>query len=191
MARKTMTKADYEKIINGRLIFGKSVGKVAEEIDCGEDTVTAVTNAFTACQRRDWKRAAELIEKRRQSLDMFAWCCEKLEIEMPRELRDAYERACEANRQYNLARNQKKAAVKQEPDPPAPATNDALYFCKLLEALNRQNELLTQLMDVVLPKWIGDLKENNNVNTDLLNKQLQLIDQKVECIKVNTRKRGL
>jgi len=74
---------------------------------------------------------------------------------------------------------------------PKKEDNTALYMIKLLEAVNKQNELLEQLYDVVIPKWTGDMKDNVNVNADMLNQSLKRIDDKLEAIKINVRKRGL
>lgn len=190
---KTLTEEDYEKIINERLIFNRPVAKIAEEIGCCEDRVSNVTSVFTVCQHKDFEAAVDLIRNRNFPLDMFSWACKRLDIDLPRPLVDAYEQRKEADRKKHLEKKARKTAAEKpvEQKPAEPSKNDAIYFCRLLQEIEKQNELLTQLMDVVIPHWIGDLKENNNVNTDLLNKQLQLIDQKVECIKVNTRKRGL
>lgn len=65
-----------------------------------------------------------------------------------------------------------------------------LYLVKLIEALVKQNELLEQLMDVVLPKYICDLKDNLNANTDLISERLKNCESRLEKIAVNTRKRG-
>ena len=73
---------------------------------------------------------------------------------------------------------------------PAPKQNDDLYFVKLLEALAKQNELLEQLMDVVLPKYVCDIKDNLNANTDLISERLKNCESRLEKIAVNTRKRG-
>ena len=55
----------------------------------------------------------------------------------------------------------------------------------------KTNELLEQLFDVVIPKWTSDIKDNVNVNSDLQNQTLKRIEDKLEGIKINTRKRGL
>ena len=73
---------------------------------------------------------------------------------------------------------------------PAAKQNEDLYLAKLIETLVKQNELLEQLMDVVLPKYIGDLKDNLNANTDLISERLKTCECRLEKIAVNTRKRG-
>ena len=46
-------------------------------------------------------------------------------------------------------------------------------------------------MDVVIPKYVGDLKDNLNVNADVICERLKSCEDKLDDIKANTRKRGL
>lgn len=78
----------------------------------------------------------------------------------------------------------------EQPKEPAAKKNEELYLVKLIEALVKQNELLEQLMDVVIPKYVGDLKDNFNANTDLMSERLKNCESRLEKIAVNTRKRG-
>lgn len=73
----------------------------------------------------------------------------------------------------------------------APKGNDALYFIRILEELHEQNQLLRDLLDVVIPKWAGDLKDNQNANSDVLCGILKEQGQALDAIRCNTRKRGL
>ena len=104
------------------------------------------------------------------------------------------------NQAFSLQKRQQteqpKAAPAPVPEPepkpePKKEDNTGLYLIKLLEAVNRQNELLEQLYDVVIPKWVGDMKDNVNCNSDVLSQSLKRIDDKLEAIKINVRKRGL
>ena len=63
-----------------------------------------------------------------------------------------------------------------------------VYFCRLLEEIQKQNELLAQLLDVVIPKYVSDIKDNINANSDA---QTQALKPILETIATNTRKRGL
>ena len=95
---------------------------------------------------------------------------------------------------YAKQKAEKESAPEQSPEPqpePKKEDNTGLYLIKLLEAVNRQNELLEQLYDVVIPKWVGDMKDNVNCNSDVLSQSLKRIDDKLEAIKINVRKRGL
>lgn len=79
---------------------------------------------------------------------------------------------------------------------PFPAAADhwgeeKLLLGQIVSALSAQNELLTQLIDTVLPRYVGDLKDNVNVNADLLAQRAKGCEDKLEAIKVGMRKRGM
>ena len=75
--------------------------------------------------------------------------------------------------------------------PEEPKGNDALYFIRILEELHELVQLQRDLLDVVIPKWAGDLKENQNANSDVLAGLLKEQGQALDAIRCNTRKRGL
>jgi len=188
--KKYLTEEDYEKIINDKLIFNKTVTAIAEEMGVGETTVTIVGMVFGVCQKKDWQRAIDMIEnKSGYPIAVFEWACKRLGIEMPRSLRDAQDRKNEKARQEYQAKKVKKEAVEKEQV--KPNQNDSLYYIKILEALNKQNDLLLQLIDTVIPKYVQDMKDNNNANADMLHNALKAIGDSCEGVKINTRKRGL
>lgn len=186
--RRVMNEEDYEKIITGKLIFNKTATQIAEELGVGETSVFNVAGAFATVQHKDWPKAIVLIRDKGYSVAMFQWACKRLGYEMPRELQQAAdERAEEIRKKYV----QKQAVQKQVEQKSEPSKNDGICMLKILEALNEQNELLRSLIDVVIPKYVVDMKENNNVNADMLNQSLKACQDKLEGIQVNTRKRGL
>lgn len=46
-------------------------------------------------------------------------------------------------------------------------------------------------MDIVMPKYCADLKDNFNANCDIISERLKSCEDKLVGIKVNVRKRGL
>jgi len=84
----------------------------------------------------------------------------------------------------------KNKIVEPEADP-VTAENERVFTLKMLEYIAKTNELLEQLMDVVMPKYCGDLKDNVNANCDIICERLKSCEDKLEAIKANTRKRGL
>lgn len=185
MPKRNLKDADYEAIISSRLIFNKSAPEIAKELDIGETSVYNVVSVFQAVQKRDIDRVSEQA-KTGISGDVIGWAYRKLGLEIPKQVAAAIEERKEFNRQRNLEAVARKEAAEKPPENP----NDGVFFCKVLEALNKQNELLTQLLDVVIPKWTNDLKDNVNANCDMLQKQLKQMDEKLDCIKQNTRRRG-
>jgi len=204
-----MNTADYEKIVTDALVFGKPVKQIAVELERKDTVVFNVLNAFNATKEQDWDRAVTLLTTQNFPLSVFTWAGEKLGLELPPSLEVAYKQRCEraaamSRERYAKQKAEKEPAPKPAPKPapePVPESepepepkkedNTGLYLIKLLEAVNRQNELLEQLYDVVIPKWTGDMKDNVNVNADMLNQSLKRIDDKLEAIKINVRKRGL
>lgn len=87
------------------------------------------------------------------------------------------------------------AAAKSKPTEPnayaITSENERVFTLKMLEYMAKTNELLEQLMDVVIPKYCGDLKDNINANSDIICVRLKSCDDKLEGIKANTRKRGV
>jgi len=196
-----MNTADYEKIVTDALVFGKPVKQIAAELERKDTVVFNVLGAFNATKEQDWDRAVTLLTTQNFPLSVFNWAGDKLGIAIPPRLEVAYKQRCERAAAMSRERCAKQKAEKepapvQTPEPlPAPEPkkedNTALYMIKLLEAVNRQNELLEQLYDVVIPKWVGDMKDNVNCNSDVLSQSLKRIDDKLEAIKINVRKRGL
>ena len=62
---------------------------------------------------------------------------------------------------------------------------------KILERLAKLEEEHEQLMDVVIPKYFNDLKDNINANTDVTCERLKEIALILEKIAKNTRPRGM
>ena len=67
----------------------------------------------------------------------------------------------------------------------------SVLCCLSQKELNKQNNLLEQLLDTVIPHWANDLKDNANANADTIVERLNEEIRISECIKQNTRKRGL
>jgi uncharacterized protein Yka (UPF0111/DUF47 family) len=197
MGGKPLNNELYEKVVTDRLVFGKPAAQIAKEIERTDSTVYCVVKAFEAVRDQDWDRAIEQLSNHNTPLSPYEWAAQKLNIELPASLGAAYEermrKAVTAKRDLKERRASQEAAKAEEPikEEPKKEDNTALYLLKLLEAVNRQNELLEQLYDVVIPKWTGDIKDNINCNSDVISQSLKRIDDKLEAIKINVRKRGM
>jgi len=197
MGGKQLNSELYEKVVTDRLVFGKPAAQIAKEIERTDSTVYCVVKAFETVRDQDWDMAIEQLSNHNTPLSPYEWAAKKLNIELPASLGTAYEermrKAATAKRDLKERRATQETEKATEPikEVPKPEDNTALYLLKLLEAVVKQNELLEQLYDVVIPKWTGDMKDNVNVNADMLNQSLKRIDDKLEAIKINVRKRGL
>ena len=192
------TREKYEKVITDRLVFGKPVKQITTELECSSTFVFNVVSVFNATKEQDWNRAQALIANQAVPLMAFEWAAERLNVTLPPILSQVYEerkaRIRERDKkktelirklESNPAESETTASESSKPD------NSALYMIKLLEAVNRQNELLEQFMDVVLPKNVQDLKDSINANSDMLRDGIKDCKDALEGIKINTRKRGL
>lgn len=177
---------DYETIVTGRLVLSKTPEAIAQEIGCGVTSVNNTLTIFNAVKEGDWNRCVALVENQTLPIAPFIWSAKKLGLELPAAVTDAYE-----------MRSKRKAKAKEQTTEEKPqavqtteAKNDALFFAKILEALNKQNELLEQLLDTVLPHWFNDLKDDINANTDVVCERIRSVEKIAETIKQNTRRRG-
>lgn len=71
-----------------------------------------------------------------------------------------------------------------------PSIDYSLYLIKLLETVKQTNELLNQLMEVVVPKYVSDIKNNQNVNFDVVCQSQKRMEDQLEGIKISVRKSG-
>lgn len=186
MARKQLKREDYERIVTERLMFGTTIEKVAERVGCGQTSVVNVTAGFKAVQDKDWTRVIGLIARKECPFEAIRWAAEKCDVELPDNVMAAWE---------NLYGAPNKLVSQPALPPPAPAAPDhweeeKLLLQTLICAVKQQNELLEQLYDVVLPKWVGDIKDNVNINSDQQTQALKRIEGLVEAVKINTRRRG-
>lgn len=193
-----MTAEQYEKIVTDRLVFGKPAKQIAQELERKETVVFNVLDAFGVVKEQDWNRAIALLTNQYFPISVFNWAGERLGVELPPSLEAAYKQRCEKNAKISRERYAKQKGKETPPPveaPPQPVErkedNTVLYLLELLKAVKEGNELLSQLMDAVIPKYVADMKDNVNANCDTLFNQLKDNGDKLEVVKNNTRKRGL
>jgi hypothetical protein len=186
---KRLNENDFNAIIARKLMYKQSNEVVAAEIGTSEKSVRTVVRVFNLVRDKNFKELIKAAEYENVTLQMVEWASRELKIAVPiEEIKKA--------RDLNIEKRTKNQKEKKE-EPAAPVskpkenTNDGLYMLKILEALNKQNELLEQLMDVVVPKYAGDMKDNLNANTDVICERLKNCQQSLEKIACNSRKRGL
>lgn len=185
---RNLTEADYEKIITDYFVFGKKQAAIAEELGGNSQIVSIVVNGFRAVKDADWDYVIKKIGAN-QSIKIYAWAAGRIGTTLPPEVIYAYEkRRMLASAKYKKAQEKKKLPPATPEKPTVQEKNETVYFCRLLEEIARQNELLEQLMDVVIPKYVSDLKDNQNANFDA---QTAEIKKSLDQIAANTRKRGL
>lgn len=186
---------EWEQIVINNA-FGMSYDENAASVGISASAVRKAVDAFEAVKADDWAQACNLIVTQSMGLNIFKWAAGKLNKQIPETLEAAYRKR---TAEFNASRQMQKAGARESPAAPgenaeiggATGGNEILFFQKIIEQLCRQNELLESLLDVVLPKYIGDLKDNVNANCDVIAKEVRRNGDHMEAIKLGLRKRGL
>lgn len=198
---------------------GKSVLSIAEELGRSNMAVCCVIRAFNGVKNRDWKDLEEYVRTGNYSYAPVAWAAETMNVTVPEYLKEIFSEAKKKKNESDSKKRAEKAAELYAPKEPVQMTieepaeeaaheaeavtapyvvqqkpqgqDGGLYLTKLLETLAQTNELLEQLMDVVLPRYVGDIKDNINANSDVMVQQMKSCGEALNRLVVNTRKRGL
>lgn len=203
MSRRKLTNEDYSAIITRKLVYGQNTSSVARDVGVSDKTVKVVTQAFSLVRDKDFDAIIAAVDYNGVTPMMVEWAARELKTAAPMdEINAAYERRLKRNRDRNKEnamkrdneaetveeiveeKEERKSETKEE-------KNEKLYMLKILEALAAQNELLEQLLDVVIPKYVSDMKDNLNANTDVICERLKNCEQSLDAIRCNSRKRGL
>lgn len=193
MLSQNKTKSKKHTIIGdaelGKILTCLTAGMDPDDITAvtgvSRSTVTRVSQAERIIRAMDWKGAVEFLNKYGYGRMKYLEAASKwYGIPIPDEVLHPEPKLTPAQLLTVELPEVKPAEA------PAAKQNEDLYLVRLIETLAKQNELLEQLMDVVLPKYIGDLKDNLNVNTDLISERLKTCECRLEKIALNTRKRG-
>ena len=183
MARK-LTPEDWEKIVLNRT-FGKTYKEIAESVGITDGAVNTVLAAFDTVKAQDWAKCCHLIVSRNMTIEVFKWAAERCGVELPDVVLKSYD-----DYQARRRATRSKSLAPDLPGEPKQG-NEAVYFIRILEQLNKTTELLETLLDVVIPKYIGDMKDNINANTDVLCERVKGCETSLEAVRVQLRKKGL
>ena len=183
MARKNMTEQMFDAIITAHFAYGKKASAIALETGLSEKSVLNACRVFKKMRDGQHEEVARnLLADGSISEKAIYWSAKRVSIDVPEVITNAIEERSKAKR--------KETPVVEEKKPEIAQTNEQLYFIRLLQEVEKQNELIEQLLDVVFPKWFGDLKDNINANSDILSERVKKCEETLEAIKCNTRKRG-
>lgn len=192
---KVMKPDALEKAIQMSLLYGKSADDIGKELGVTPTAIRRNVDIFKLVQAQDWDTLEYKILVYHYGEPVVKWASEKLGVEVPEKIWWAFVR--NANERYEKKTKELPAQEQTEkeqtvlPLDEPKNDNDAVYFIRILEELTKTNELLTQLMDVVVPKYVSDIKDSIGVNADIIRADVGEVVKNTECIKNNTRKRGL
>ena len=197
---KIITKEEFEKVLFHTYVLNEKQVSVCEALNISGPTVNGILVTFELMKTG---QIDTLIEKimmpggKKFSARFAKLSAEHLKIDVPQKLLEAYIERDKLRYQKELPVDQGCADLPVESEKPVEKKsseeqhNETVYYCRLLEELHKHNELMEQLMDVVIPKYIADLKDNLNINFDTVTQSLKRTEDTLEGIKINTRKRGL
>lgn len=210
---KKISLEEFQKVVTARFLYDETYGQIAFEMGLAADTVAAMCSTFTMLKNGETEELVKKLRRNHYSDSIVKLAAEALKMEIPADVLQAMAERRDAALAKRIAKRMVEemgtsfvaeekegtsSAVEAAPSPqgegkaPAePKGNDALYFIRILEELHEQNQLLRDLLDVVIPKWAGDLKDNQNANSDVLAGLLREQGQALDAIRCNTRKRGL
>lgn len=168
---QAFTKEQLDEIIMKRFVLGLSAEKISEDYGCGKNVIYNITKVFEAVKNDDMETQKKIAYNFAPRY-MYDYAYNKLGKEMPKSLCDLFEQI-KANRK-----------VKREPQPETPEQkNEAVYYIRLLEEVQRQNELLQQIIDVVIPNYTEQLRTATMKSTSIMCQKFHPILEDVNTIR--------
>lgn len=191
---KKIDQSIFNQTIARKFLFGQQSKDIAEQLEVSPYVVSRMTRIYESVRDQDWDLAIKIVTQQSVGLEPFKWAAESFGIQIPDSIEAAYNGAREKkNALYPSKKAIPEEADKIPVDAPAEVTagNEAVYLIRILEELHTHNELMKDLLDVVIPKYVADLKDNMNANTDVVTERLKNMEQALDGIRCNVRKRGL
>lgn len=182
------------------LLFKATSREVAQKYGVSTATVSRFRRVYSFVENDEWGKLKELMKTENGVRGFSEWSAERLGKVIPMDVYPVKE-SKPVKVEEPPAEEQKTEAPRQAD---ADEQNTALVITSLLGMIEKQNillsqmakesreqtELLTQVIDTVLPHWVTDLKECVNTNTDLVCTQLDESKKLLDAVKCNTRRRG-
>lgn len=179
------------------LLFKTTSREVAQKYGVSTATVSRFRRVYAFVEKEEWDELKKLAKQENGVRGFMSWSAERLGKAIPADFWPVKE----AVKEEPPAEEQKTEAPRQAA---ADGQNTALVISSLLSMIEKQNlllsqmakesreqtELMTQLLDTVLPHWVTDLKECINTNADLVCTQLDESKKLLDAVKCNTRRRG-
>lgn len=162
---------------------------ISRVTDLPDEVVKDVTALMAAVNKSEWRRVLEMLRNKAIRKEWIGWVAEIYETPIPNMI----------GVQIDAILNNRETPI-PDPEPEKPPETaqapdhweeEKVLLGQILHELRQHNELLEQLYDVVFPKWTGDIKDNVNVNCDLINQSIKRVEDKVEAIKIGVRRKGM
>ena len=198
---KKLNKEIFDKVIDAAFLYGKNSNQAAQIAGITQRTAMGIITGFQLMRDGKLDELKEQAESRYIiTVPVLTLAAEKIGCPVPEDIVQVVKDR-DAERVRKQKANRKPELIEEPaPEPTAVMTvkpveiqqaNDTLYFIRILEELHQQNELLKDLLDVVIPKYVADLKDNLNANSDSIFGKVDSCASALDAIRCNTRKRGL
>ena len=197
MGSKRMTTEQMEKILSVHFLEGKNLMETGAACGVSSSSAAAVVTAFKQVRAEDYETLAKNIAAySNYTRPVVEFAFAKTGKKIPEIIDTAFD--------IWYAKTKERDRAKENPTPepakPIPVkkaeiteeqANETVFFTRILQEMMRLNENLEQLMDVVIPKYCGDMKDCINANMDSLHNEIKTCEQRLEKIQYNSRKSGM
>lgn len=190
-----------EKAIIAIYLDKKGPTEIANLLGISRHSVSAINMAFALIREESWEELAKRIQNDiHMTKPIVFYCAKRLGKQFPTIVESAIGvRDQKIREKTQKRRSEKEKTIFQESldldnhqsESPKEENNEQVFFCRVLEELMRLNENVEQFMDVVIPKYVVDLKDCINANADVLQTATNGCEKHLEKIAFNTRKRGV
>lgn len=192
---KRMTTEQMEKILSVHFLEGKNLTETGAACAVSSSSAAAVVTAFKQVRAEDYETLAKNIAANgnytRPVVEFaFAKTGKKIPeiIDTAFDIRDAKTKERDRAKKNPTPEPEKPIIQPKITDEQA---NETVFFTRVLQEMMRLNENLEQFMDVVIPKYCGDMKDCINANMDSLHNEVKACEQRLEKIQYNSRKSGM
>ncbi|MDO4861725.1 MAG: hypothetical protein Q3984_03555 [Eubacteriales bacterium] len=194
---KRMTTEQMEKILSVHFLEGKNLTETGAACAVSSSSAAAVVTAFKMVRADDYETLAKsIVPNGNYTRSVVEFAFAKTGKKIP-EIIDA---AFDIRDAKTKERDRAKKNPTPEPAKPIPVkkaeitdeqANETVFFTRILQEMMRLNENLEQFMDVVIPKYCGDMKDCINANMDSMHNEVKACEQRLEKIQYNSRKSGM
>lgn len=194
---KRMTTEQMEKILSVHFLEGKNLTETGAACAVSSSSAAAVVTAFKQIRAEDYETLAKNIAANgNYTRPVVEFAFAKTGKKIPEIIDTAFDiRDAKTKERDRAKKNPTPDPAKPIPVKKAEITeeqaNETVFFTRILQEMMRLNENLEQLMDVVIPKYCGDMKDCINANMDSLHNEIKTCEQRLEKIQYNSRKRGM
>jgi len=192
---KRMTTEQMEKILSVHFLEGKNLTETGTVCAVSSSSAAAVVAAFKMVRADDYETLAKsIVPNGNFTRPVVEFAFAKTGKKIPEIIDTAFDIRDAKTKERDLAKKNQAPEPKKpiiQPEITDEQANETVFFTRILQEMMRLNENLEQLMDVVIPKYCGDMKDCINANMDSMHNEVKSCEQRLEKIQYNSRKSGM